>query len=156
MAFSQISSIESQIRKEASENREKTFHFECQSGCGKCCNSAPQMSIMDGMKLYEQFILTLSMTVVPEHSILAPSIKEIGQEIASEDGDISISVLYGPTLWHSAHKKCPILADDKSCSIYENRPLTCRHIPLNLFHQEKDQGRALSSMSEYYPGMTDD
>ena len=129
----------------------KKVHFSCRSGCGKCCNSAPEMAISEGLRLYRDFILGIKISGARFRSgfIDASSRKRCdhllangGVEIVRGD-EIIVYILNAVALEPSSRKRCSKLSPDMSCSIYDRRPNVCGGAPLDFFLPEDQMSIAL-------------
>lgn len=88
----------------------------CRRGCSGCCSLAVNCSFMDAVTLAPELSRA-------QEAAVAVHVERL-QEIASEAVDIK-SFLH---LHRSRLGACPLLAEDGSCGIYFNRPLSCRSL----------------------------
>jgi len=103
-------------------------HFACTS-CGKCCTRAPILTIEEGFRLSDVFILS---AFVLYHGG-GPDVQ--GTSLRKNDLDSSTPVRMTlhcrPLNWTEHNKRCPALVGT-SCGIYERRPARCRTAPFAL------------------------
>lgn len=135
----------------------QVFHFKCVSNCGRCCTTPPEMSIVEGLKYYKEFILDGFIRVFPYDSPHAKKLLECGAtEFSLNVGRFLnkkyLGIITIRPLFRNSDKFCPKLSGTQ-CSIYEKRPETCKNVPLSLFHLEKEQNTCLSSWVDKYPCM---
>lgn len=106
------------------------FRFAC-TRCGKCCTSAPTLTIEEGLRLGDIFVLSARI----RFELFAdgtPSVRY--RDLGGDEGGIPIHVSLVMTAinWTTG---CPAVRD-KTCVIYERRPVVCRVVPLNLYVDE--------------------
>ena len=97
----------------------------CKSGCAHCCNhwvedvysfEITQIAAIIHHELPRPFIEHLIKVCKDDEELLLDIVEESG----SED---EIELL---NLFFQKERPCPFVMEDKSCAIYEYRPLTCR------------------------------
>lgn len=135
------------------------FRFGC-TACGKCCTASPEITVVEALRLYGDFVVMLKLggaadpDTVPvqtqaqmrgrgvplsafreqfDHlaSMGAVVIRTRGVRIAMR---LSVATVSSGALW-----RCPMLADDNRCSIFDRRPLLCRAMPLDYWAPETRQ-----------------
>ena len=129
------------------------LHFAC-TECGKCCSEAPEMSLIEAMRLGDVFIPAIAyrLTRLPKEDNDAgiASIKlnadfegtdprdflksvrdsiavRAGTAITGEHGWDSF-VFVSARAWHYKRIGCPALKG-KLCTVHDRRPSTCRTVP---------------------------
>ncbi len=109
------------------------FHFACVRGCGKCCNSPPELSLFDGFRFFRDFPLSFKVTLIPFHdNPQALRWLELGGvRVRVGYVDFVAYASFVPLYRISAHC-CPKLAANGDCSIYDRRPDMCKSVPLRV------------------------
>ncbi len=111
------------------------LHFSCVSGCGKCCNSPPELSLLDGFRYFRDFPLTATITVIRDDSSEDSQAKRWldlgGVEFKSKFQKFVAYSTFTP-LYRRGLRRCPMLTDEMSCSIYERRPDICKAVPVRV------------------------
>ena len=108
----------------------RTLHFAC-TGCGKCCNASPTMTIEEGFDLADVFLMSAMLRFSP----LKDDVHRTGHPtFADRDVPMPIHVeLHCKTMgWTEHNNRCSALRDDMKCGIYERRPTMCRVVPFDL------------------------
>lgn len=142
------------------------YRFRC-VGCGKCCDSPPQLSIREMFSLIDEFVVEASLlcrpTSIPSsmraktagfHADLAVMTSaramELGGVVIGSSGtgfksDMQLVLtLSANVVRHSHVARCPALLGDNRCGIYEKRPSVCRYVPgQHLLHADQ-QHKALA------------
>lgn len=121
------------------------FSFSC-SACGKCCNSAPAMSLPELLRHRDLFIGCIAIGRVPR--------KRAGEKLRTGNaeailGEVEVAAFenIADTLLHRAGEtfslttqgydypslaRCPALEDDGRCQIHFNgKPAMCEVVPLD-------------------------
>lgn len=133
----------------------KTYGFKC-NGCGKCCTSAPALSLDEVYKYKDVFIPRVRFDVtnllnatrgLPE-KIKAEVIETMKQrftiaERSSSSGDFdlkehfAISIQIAPIDYH-VNDRCMMLRDDNRCELHlqNNKPQICQVVPFSTFMPE--------------------
>ncbi len=108
------------------------LRFNC-TKCGMCCNSAPTLTVEEGLALADAFVMAarVRFAFTPPS---APSVRF--SELGGDEGGIPVYVglIAEPLNWIGA---CPAL-DGEVCAIHQRRPAACRVLPLDLFTDEED------------------
>lgn len=127
---------------------QRDFHFSC-NGCGKCCDSPPQLSIREMYEHLDDFVLFASIVSqpvdIPASSRISDIRLDIGRMISQKSVELGSITFFpvdqygreGPEMLANVsgvvHKqsdsRCPALGVDNRCSIYDTRPNTCRYVP---------------------------
>ena len=128
-------------------------HFAC-TGCGKCCDTPPTVSIQEGLALYRELILTIKMAgPIIDPRLPATHTAVVGYRIhrahlqahGAETFDLRIDAahsfeatlqIYATGIRAGQDDPCPLMTDDGLCSIYETRPQRCRAVPFDYFLPE--------------------
>ncbi len=135
----------------------RTWSFRC-SACGKCCNSAPQMSVPELFHHQRRFVGSLAIRRVPR---LRPGTRlggNAGATASDRDcdaySDLADAVLHrlpGEPRVHdvllatqgfspSPSDPCPALGSDMRCTIHDDRkPATCAVVPLEALVPDRLQ-----------------
>lgn len=117
------------------------FRFSCRA-CGKCCNGPPQLSVREMYEHLDDFVLSASIIVQPSKvpSSFEPTwrervrltigrVIELGSMTFPARGQEMVATLSGVVLQEHHKRRCPVLASDNRCAIYDTRPNTCRYLP---------------------------
>lgn len=116
------------------------FRFSCRA-CGKCCNGPPMLSVREMYEHLDDFVLSASIIVQPSKvpssldatwrervRLTIGRVIELGSMTFPARGHEMVATLSGVIL--QEHKRrCPVLASDNRCGIYDTRPNTCRYLP---------------------------
>ncbi|WP_321945578.1 YkgJ family cysteine cluster protein [Paraburkholderia sp. J10-1] len=129
------------------------------TACGKCCNSAPSMSLAELLRHGERFVGCLAIGRQPvrrarEHRLAAAdavAIDELSQSLfhrsAAFGSDWIVLTLQGydyPSLG-----RCAALADDGRCTLHETgKPAMCAAVPLDPLLPDRLQTRVLEGRRE--------
>jgi Fe-S-cluster containining protein len=126
---------------------ESSWSFSC-TACGKCCDSAPRVSLPELFHHQTRFIGELSIRRVPrEVGPHATEARELGASFffplgRATDQDV---FLFTSAFHYSSLGRCPALGQDGSCGVHGNRkPLVCEVVPLEATLPESLQARILS------------
>jgi Fe-S-cluster containining protein len=144
---------------------QEDFNFSC-LGCGKCCDSPPQLSVREMYKHLDDFVLHASILTQPVQvpSSLAkrigPTKAFVGQMTSKRsfelgaitfrpqsihgEGPEMLATVSGASLPFSHIRRCTALQDDNKCGIYDHRPNTCRYVPGQHLLDEDSQDVAFS------------
>lgn len=125
------------------------IHFAC-TQCGKCCVKTPNMSFEDMMQLSKHFIFqtTHNVAISYANNPLEKSQLEYYQMIAHTivipevEASLFYYVNFGVLPLQTANA-CEKLVD-KKCSIYMDRPNSCRLLPLSNNYDEQLQWKAVN------------
>ncbi len=127
----------------------ENIHFSC-TQCGQCCKAAPRMSFYDMIELSQEFIFQVGHQVrFSQHKQLLDTevikhYQKFCHTITLPEFDLSMfyHVDFMPIEFDS-YKTCSKLKDNK-CSIYHNRPVSCKLNPINYNHSENNQYQPIS------------
>jgi len=101
----------------------------CGKGCSDCCNALFDISLVEAMYIQKKFnekFSGLERSVIMERADKADRLThKLKRKVfkASQEGRPAAEILM---MVSKARVRCPMLSDDDLCSIYENRPITCR------------------------------
>jgi Fe-S-cluster containining protein len=135
-----------------------TWSFRC-SACGKCCNSAPEMSLPELLHHQHRFVGSLAIRRVPRPRLgdrlgtgpLAPRASDADCRAVSDLADALLHRLPGgpqaddvllATQAFSPHASdpCPALGVDMRCTIHDDRkPVQCSVVPLDALVPDRLQ-----------------
>lgn len=117
------------------------FRFSCRA-CGKCCNGPPQLSVREMYEHLDDFVLSASIIVQPSEvptsfeptwrervRLTIGRVIELGSMTFPARGHEMVATLSGVVLQERHKRRCPVLASDNRCGIYDTRPNTCRYLP---------------------------
>jgi Fe-S-cluster containining protein len=135
----------------ASERR-----FACTS-CGMCCNTGPEMELSEATALADKFITSLylrvwSIPLAKGSKRVSPALDEdrrhVGHFSVRDKTDRpngrSLHLTISARTIDREKGRCPALID-KRCGIYEERPLSCRAVPLHFSKPDSQLARALDA-----------
>lgn len=108
----------------------KTIRFAC-TGCGKCCNDTPMMSVVEAFALADVFLAGPLLRFSP----LREDIYKTGHPVLYDEGSrfpVYVELHCKPIAWTGHNHRCPVLGDDNKCGIYDRRPGMCRVVPFDL------------------------
>lgn len=125
--------------------------FACTS-CGKCCNSGPEMELSEATALADKFITSLCLSVwrlpLGKDDALEEHRRQIGHFSVRDTIDRaraqSLHLTISARTIDRERGRCPALVD-KSCGVYEARPLSCRAVPLHYSQPESQLALALDA-----------
>jgi Fe-S-cluster containining protein len=140
-----------------------TVSFHCRA-CGKCCNSAPLMSVGELFHHERLFVGCLALRKVKRHSA-GDTLSASGSHyrLSAEDArlldDLNDAQLFkiGPTdsyylsimtqaMDYEALNRCPALNENQGCSIHEDRkPAVCSMVPFDSLYPDSLQNIVLLS-----------
>jgi Fe-S-cluster containining protein len=148
----------------ASERR-----FACTS-CGVCCNSGPEMELSEATALADKFITTLHLrvwalplpkgskradqgaprqgSILTDEAALEADRRHIGhfslRDKIDRSNGRSLHLTISARTVDREKGRCPALID-KRCGIYEDRPLSCRAVPLHFSKPDALLARSLDA-----------
>lgn len=102
---------------------------KCGKGCSDCCYALFDITLAEAIYINKQFNTKFSgmeRSVIMERAAKADrQIHKLKRKVykASQEGRPASEILMEVS---RARVRCPMLGDDDLCSIYENRPITCR------------------------------
>lgn len=142
------------------------FRFRC-TECGKCCVAAPEMTILEGLSLYRDFVLMLRIGGVAdvdrlpidaqrrclEAGITVRSMRDqylhmasLGAIEVSADG-VRVAIRASATaLAPLSLGRCPQRAESGACAIRDRRPAMCRARPVDFWIGHLDQPSRFAAM----------
>lgn len=107
-------------------SEDQLFDFTCEKTCwGSCCTQIP-ITAWDIIVLKRHFNQTTSQ-FLKEHTML--SIKTCPPRIMLKHHPNTIAWKFG-----GQKDRCHLLSTDRTCSVYEARPVACRNYPLARIH----------------------
>ncbi|WP_319584290.1 YkgJ family cysteine cluster protein [uncultured Pseudodesulfovibrio sp.] len=129
---------------------------KCGKGCSDCCYALFDVTLVEGMyinaKFNEKFSGLERSAILDRADKADREIHKLKRKVfkASQEGrpvnDILLEVA-------KARVRCPMLGDDDLCSIYENRPITCRlyGVPTSIGGEAHTCNKAGFKGGEKYP-----
>jgi Fe-S-cluster containining protein len=129
---------------------------KCGKGCSDCCYALFDVTLVEAMyinaKFNEKFSGLERSAILDRADKADREIHKLKRKVykASQDGrpvnDILLEVA-------KARVRCPMLGDDDLCSIYENRPITCRlyGVPTSIGGEAHTCNKAGFKGGEKYP-----
>ncbi|RKU04074.1 flagellin N-methylase [Burkholderia sp. Nafp2/4-1b] len=141
------------------------YRLAC-NACGRCCNSAPTLSLRELFRHRHRFVGALTIRRVPKRRIGERS--RIGRnEYVLDADDVAATEALASTLFHRASGagddwialtlqgydypslgRCPALADDGRCSVHVDKPSICSAVPLDPMLPDRLQSRVLAGRRE--------
>jgi Fe-S-cluster containining protein len=138
-----------------------TWSFHC-TACGKCCNSAPQMTVPELFHHQNRFVGSLAIRRVPrlragQRVGRGASGAPLGDADAREIADLADAVLHPlgahlDDVWIGTQAlsvagpdRCPALGSDMRCTVHDDRkPAACAVVPLDALVPDRLQHRVLA------------
>lgn len=124
------------------------IRFSC-TGCGKCCNTPPMMTIGEMLRLYDQFPFRLAILGSGDNfdgfgnSLARRQMAHMGELGALKldlSNGMSLTMRLVPMpVGTPSSRRCEKLSEDGKCTIYETRPLVCRTVPFDYMMPAADQ-----------------
>lgn len=128
----------------------------CKPGCDDCCHALFDLSFIEGAYLNARFnethtglkrdaiLMRADEAERKQHKIVRLAMK------AKENGEDTAVVL---AQLARERVRCPLLADDSTCSLYDHRPITCRlyGIPMAFEGQTRTCGQSGFQPGAPYP-----
>lgn len=116
------------------------------TGCGKCCNSAPQMSVPELFHHQLRFIGCLALRRVRWAAPTAPEAIELAARILHPFPNSSDHLLLATHAYDDGVSgRCPALSRDGACSIHADRkPALCSAVPLEPLLPDSQQSLVLA------------
>jgi len=143
-----------------------TYSFVC-TGCGKCCDSGPQLSLPELFHHQARFIGCLTLRRVVSHRAAEalprdPRARERWEEDERAEQALAQQILYPlpaqpraprqalllatQAFYEPGMTRCPELAPDNRCQIHHDRkPETCRVAPLDACVPDRLQHEVLAA-----------
>jgi len=141
------------------------YRLAC-NACGRCCNSAPTLSLRELFRHRQRFVGALTIHRVPKRRIGERS-RTGEREQALDADDVAAFDALANTLFHRARGmddewialtlqgydypslgRCPALADDGRCSVHADKPSICGAVPLDPMLPDRLQSRVLARRRE--------
>jgi len=137
------------------------LHFAC-TGCGKCCDAPPTVTISEALGLYRDFVLTVRLAgpiadaaMPAEHPavvayrsqsahLLARGAERFDLRVEGRHFEATLNI-YGGAVRAGVDDPCAQLQPDGLCGIYERRPQRCRTVPFDYWLPE---GSAVANGSD--------
>lgn len=140
----------------------KTFESEmgdlvkCGKGCSDCCHALFDITLPEAIyinkKFNEKFSGMERSTIMQRADQADRQIHKLKRRVykASQEGRSASEILMEVS---KARVRCPMLGDDDLCSIYENRPITCRlyGVPTSIGGEAHTCNQAGFKGGEKYP-----
>ncbi|OXJ29452.1 MULTISPECIES: flagellin N-methylase [Burkholderia] len=139
-----------------------TWLLAC-NACGRCCNSAPTLSLRELFRHRHRFVGALTIRRVPQRRA-GERWWAGGREHALDAEDVATSDALAARLFHRAGGpgsewialtlqgydypslgRCAALADDGRCSVQADKPSICRAVPLDPMLPDRLQSRVLAA-----------
>lgn len=93
------------------EVKKAGLSISCTSGCASCCYHPISISILEAIPIYRTLVRHGKWT-----TSLRKNLEEAGEKQLGASYDV----------WLLSLIPCPLLTEDKRCSVYDERPLICR------------------------------
>lgn len=94
----------------------------CKTGCADCCHACFDISLAEALLLQK----ALQSLPVEQLMTLKKRASDTQQEYYQLESEMRSAKDDAGTLMSHRRLKCPLLGADKSCEVYEVRPVTCR------------------------------
>ncbi|QVN19987.1 YkgJ family cysteine cluster protein [Burkholderia pyrrocinia] len=139
-----------------------TYLLAC-NACGRCCNSAPTLSLRELFRHRHRFVGALTIRRVPKPRI-GERWRAGGREHALDADDVADSDALAERLFHRiggangewvaltlqgydypSLGRCTALADDGRCSVHAEKPAICGAVPLDPMLPDRLQSRVLAA-----------
>ncbi|WP_175932862.1 MULTISPECIES: YkgJ family cysteine cluster protein [unclassified Burkholderia] len=139
-----------------------TYLLACHA-CGRCCNSAPTLSLRELFRHRHRFVGALTIRRVPRRRI-GERWQAGGREHALDADDVAAADALADRLFHRrggaqaewlaltlqgydypSLGRCAALADDGRCGVHANKPSICRAVPLDPMLPDRLQARVLAA-----------
>ncbi|WP_321783456.1 YkgJ family cysteine cluster protein [Burkholderia pyrrocinia] len=140
----------------------ETYLLAC-NACGRCCNSAPMLSLRELFRHRHRFVGALTIRRVPKRRI-GERWRAGGREHVLDAADVADSEALSDRLFHRiggtngewvaltlqgydypSLGRCAALADDGRCSVHAEKPSICRAVPLDPMLPDRLQSRVLTA-----------
>ncbi|KVG64438.1 YkgJ family cysteine cluster protein [Burkholderia pseudomultivorans] len=138
-----------------------TYALAC-NACGRCCNSAPTLSLRELFRHRQRFVGALTIHRVPNRRIGERWLAG-GRERVLDADDVAACDALADTLFHRVGGargdwlaltlqgydypslgRCPALADDGRCSVHADKPSICGAVPLDPMLPDRLQPQVLA------------
>jgi len=139
-----------------------TWLLAC-NACGRCCNSAPTLSLRELFRHRHRFVGALTIGRVPKRRT-GERWRAGGREYALDAEDVAASDALSARLFHRTGGagsewialtlqgydypslgRCAALADDGRCSVHADKPSICSAVPLDPMLPDRLQSRVLAA-----------
>ncbi|WP_175869849.1 YkgJ family cysteine cluster protein [Burkholderia sp. BCC0397] len=138
-----------------------TYLLAC-NACGRCCNSAPTLSLRELFRHRHRFVGALTIRRVPTRRI-GERWQAGGREHALDADDVAAADALAARLFHRGGVqgewlaltlqgydypslgRCAALADDGRCGVHANKPSICRAVPLDPMLPDRLQAGVLAA-----------
>ncbi|AOR71760.1 flagellin N-methylase [Burkholderia stabilis] len=142
-----------------------TYLLAC-NACGRCCNSAPALSLRELFRHRRRFVGALTIRRVPKHRV-GERWRAGGREHALDADDVAAADALAARLFHRiggpgnsggewvaltlqgydypSLGRCAALADDGRCSVHADKPSICGAVPLDPLLPDRLQTRVLAA-----------
>ncbi|RXV68989.1 flagellin N-methylase [Burkholderia stabilis] len=139
-----------------------TYRLAC-NACGRCCNSAPTLSLRELFRHRHRFVGALTIRRVPKRRI-GERWHAGGREHALDADDVAAADALADRLFHRiggaggewialtlqgydypSLGRCAALADDGRCSVHADKPSICGAVPLDPLLPDRLQARVLAA-----------
>lgn len=139
-----------------------TYLLAC-NACGRCCNSAPALSLRELFRHRHRFVGALTIRRVPKRRI-GERWQAGGGEHTLDADDVAAADALADRLLHrggGVHPewlaltlqgydypslgRCAALADDGRCGVHANKPSICRAVPLDPMLPDRLQAHVLAA-----------
>ncbi|WP_420211339.1 flagellin N-methylase [Burkholderia aenigmatica] len=133
------------------------------NACGRCCNSAPTLSLRELFRHRHRFVGALTIRRVPKRRI-GERWRAGGREHVLDAEDVAASDALAERLFHRTGGagaewialtlqgydypslgRCAALADDGRCSVHADKPSICSAVPLDPMLPDRLQSRVLAA-----------
>jgi len=129
---------------------------KCGKGCSDCCYALFDVTLVEGMyinaKFNEQYSGIERSNILARADQADRDIHKLKRKVfkASQSGQAVNEILMEVA---KARVRCPMLGDDDLCTIYENRPITCRlyGVPTSIGGEAHTCNKAGFKGGEKYP-----
>ncbi|KVM96341.1 YkgJ family cysteine cluster protein [Burkholderia stagnalis] len=138
-----------------------TYFLACHA-CGRCCNSAPTLSLRELFRHRDRFVGALAIQRVPARRV-GERVRTGGVEHVLDADDVAACDALAEALFHRASGgrhgwlaltlqgydypslgRCPALADDGRCTIHADKPAICGAVPLDPMLPDRLQPQVLA------------
>ncbi|AIO45265.1 MULTISPECIES: YkgJ family cysteine cluster protein [Burkholderia] len=139
-----------------------TYQLAC-NACGRCCNSAPTLSLRELFRHRHRFVGALTLRRVPKRRT-GERWQAGGREQTLDADDVAAADALADRLFHRGGGmngewlaltlqgydypslgRCAALADDGRCGVHANKPSICRAVPLDPALPDRLQARVLAA-----------
>ncbi|MGZ2748736.1 flagellin N-methylase [Burkholderia stagnalis] len=137
-------------------------YFLACHACGRCCNSAPTLSLRELFRHRDRFVGALAIQRVPVRRV-GERVRTGGIEHVLDADDVAACDTLADALFHRASGgrhgwlaltlqgydypslgRCPALADDGRCTIHADKPAICGAVPLDPLLPDRLQPQVMA------------